>query len=123
MELLISQILKIGVRLSLAIILIGMVLSFVHHPDYLWQKDGLARLTRPPISFPHSVAATAQGLAKFRGQSVVVVGLLLLIATPVVRVGVSVFGFAYERDRTYVVITTIVLVFLIASFFLGKAVG
>ncbi len=36
-------------------------------------------------------------------------GLLLLIATPVARVGCSVVGFLRERDPTYVVLTLIVL--------------
>lgn len=35
-------------------------------------------------------------------------GLLLLIATPVARVAFSVVAFALERDRTYLVVTLIV---------------
>jgi uncharacterized membrane protein len=40
---------------------------------------------------------------------------LLLIATPVARVVFSIFAFALERDRTYVVITLIVLAILLYS--------
>jgi uncharacterized membrane protein len=36
-------------------------------------------------------------------------GLLLLIATPVARVAFSVFAFALQRDRLYVVVTLAVL--------------
>jgi uncharacterized membrane protein len=40
-------------------------------------------------------------------------GLLVLIATPVVRVGYSIAAFALQRDWTYVVITIIVLAVLL----------
>ena len=42
-------------------------------------------------------------------------GLLLLIATPVARVAFSVAAFAEQRDRLYVVVTSIVLLLLIYS--------
>ena len=46
-------------------------------------------------------------------------GIFLLILTPVLRVIVSIYAFAKEGDRLYVVITTIVLVILI----IGMAIG
>jgi len=46
-------------------------------------------------------------------------GLLLLIATPVLRVMVSVVAFALERDRRFVLITGAVLCVLIGSFAIG----
>ena len=36
-------------------------------------------------------------------------GLLVLIATPVARVGMCIVGFLFERDRLYTVVSTIVL--------------
>ena len=48
-------------------------------------------------------------------------GLLLLILTPVVRVAVSILAFRAQRDRTYVLITSAVLVLLLLSFVLGRA--
>jgi uncharacterized membrane protein len=41
--------------------------------------------------------------------------LLLLIATPVARVGLAIAGFALERDRLYTVVSVIVLLILLAS--------
>lgn len=49
-------------------------------------------------------------------------GLLLLIATPVIRVAASVVAYAFERDRLYVAITAAVLLLLFASFALGGLV-
>ena len=44
-------------------------------------------------------------------------GLLVLVATPVVRVGVSLVAFALERDRLYAAITAAVLGLLLVSLF------
>jgi uncharacterized membrane protein len=122
-ELLISNLLRIGVVSSLAIVVVGTVMSFLHHPEYITAEHSLQRLTSPGAAFPHTIHEVLQGIREGRGQSVVMIGLLLLIATPVVRVAVSIFAFVYERDRRYVVITTIVLLLLLLSFVLGKAEG
>jgi len=45
-------------------------------------------------------------------------GLLVLLATPIARVAVSVVAFALERDRIYTAITLAVLAILLASVFL-----
>jgi len=54
------------------------------------------------------------------GRGIIQFGLLLLIATPVARVAFSIFGFAQERDRMYVVFTVIVFSILLFSL-LGSA--
>jgi uncharacterized membrane protein len=50
-------------------------------------------------------------------------GLLLLIATPVVRVAVTALGFFGEHDRLYAAISTVVLVMLLAGFVIGALAG
>ncbi len=57
-----------------------------------------------------------------RGQGLIQLGLLLLIATPIARVALSVVGFAIERDRMYVAFTLIVLAILLYSL-LGSGIG
>ena len=122
-ELLISTVLRVGVLASLAVILVGTVLSFVRHPDYLSSPSALARLTHPGAAFPHTVAETESGLRELRGQAFVSLGLLLLILTPVVRVGVSVLVFVLQKDRLYTLITATVFAILLLSFVLGRAGG
>ncbi|HUO10113.1 MAG TPA: DUF1634 domain-containing protein [Phycisphaerae bacterium] len=120
-ELLISNLLRIGVITSLTIVVIGTVLTFVHHPEYLQSRDALADLISGKNAFPHTIGEVWTGLLMLHGRSIVIVGLLLLIATPVMRVGVSIFAFLYERDRIFALITTIVFLLLLLSFLLGKA--
>lgn len=48
-------------------------------------------------------------------------GLLVLIATPILRVAGSILGFAIERDWRYTLITLVVLAIVLLSIFLGQA--
>ena len=52
-----------------------------------------------------------------QARSIMQLGLLLLIATPVARVVFSILAFALEGDRMYVVFTLIVLAVLLYSLF------
>ena len=122
-ELLISRLLRAGVITSLVFVIAGTVLSFVHHPEYLTSPPALQRLTTPGAAFPRTPREVSDGLVQLRGQAFVVVGLLILVATPVLRVAVSIVGFIYERDWAFVAITSIVLGMLILSFVLGKTAG
>lgn len=105
-----SGVLRIGVLLSAAIVIIGVLMFYVR---YAANRADVRR-------FPHSLAAVMHGLANGDARSVIVLGLLVLLATPVLRVAVSIFTFALERDWRYVVISSIVLGVLVVSFFLGR---
>lgn len=68
------------------------------------------------------VAGAALGAAApAAGTRLLTAGLLVLIATPVLRVAVSVAVFARQGDRTFVLVTGGVLALLVLSFLLGKA--
>lgn len=122
-ETLISVLLRVGVVTSLLIVVAGTVVTFVDHPSYLSSSADLDRLIAPGAEFPHTPAAVVRGLRHGDGPAIVATGLLVLIATPVLRVAVSIFAFVYQRDRTFVVITAVVLALLLLSFGLGHAAG
>jgi uncharacterized membrane protein len=58
-----------------------------------------------------------------RARSMVQLGILLLIATPILRVAFSLVGFALERDRKYMTITAIVLALLLYGLIGGMLRG
>jgi uncharacterized membrane protein len=122
-EIVISNLLRFGVTVSLALVVAGTMISFAHHREYLMSPPALRRLMSPGAAFPHSIREVLSGLRELRGQSVVVVGLLLLIATPVLRVAVSIIAFAVQRDRIFVIVTSVVLALLLLSFALGRIEG
>jgi uncharacterized membrane protein len=122
-ELLISNLLRIGVITSLVIVLIGTVVSFARHPDYLSSTTALQRLTTRDAVFPQTLPALLASVEDGEGRGIVMLGMLLLVATPVMRVAVSILGFVYERDLIFVGITSLVLALLLLSFVLGRAGG
>ena len=73
--------------------------------------------------FPSSLGDVWSGLLALKPYSIIVLGLLVLIAIPVMRVAVSVVAFVMERDWLYVWITAFVLIVLLLSFAIGEAGG
>ena len=104
----IGYILRIGVTISSIVILIGLLMYFFNGGS--GYKSGY---------YPTSLNTIEQGISQGKSFAVIMLGLLLLISTPVLRVITSIVPFYLERDWTYVVITTIVLIILIISLFIG----
>lgn len=112
-------VLRAGVMLSIAIILVGMVVTFVHHPEYFSSRPALGVLTSAREHFPKTMLDVISGVRHGKGQAIVMAGLLVLIATPVVRVALSDVVFIVGRDRLYAAITSAVLAILLISFAIG----
>ena len=112
-ENILANLLRAGVLLSALVVLIGGVIYLVRHGhapvDYRVFRGEPARLG--------TIRGTARDAFELRGQGIIQLGLLLLIATPVARVAFSIFGFAEERDGLYVVFTVIVFSVLLYSLF------
>lgn len=111
LEKVVSALLIAGVLFSALVVLAGGVCFFFHHGE-----------ERPDYHTFHSVPEqyrSIRGVVAAAGPSdchaVIQLGLLLLILTPIARVAFSMVAFAFERDRTYVVLTAIVLVILLYS--------
>lgn len=79
----------------------------------------LGRLLR--IGVTASSVCLAAGLVTFAGGAVAVAswllaaGTVMLLATPVVRVGVSTVGYASRRDWLFVALTLVVFLELVAT--------
>jgi uncharacterized membrane protein len=116
MNKILGTVLRSGVILSGAIITIGMILFIANHSlddtsAYLAYNPGLI----PHGNFPVSLTGIVTGLGSFDPFSVIELGFLVLLATPVARVTLSLFLFAAEKDRMYVYLTAAVLVILLFS--------
>ncbi|HZU01288.1 MAG TPA: TSUP family transporter [Ktedonobacteraceae bacterium] len=107
-NLLIGTILQGGVILSAAVIVMGLILMSLQPNKFAVQTL---------LTFPQTFGQVGAGLRTLEPQAVIALGLLLLIATPVMRVAVSIVAFAVERDWRYVVLTLIVLAILLFSIF------
>jgi len=111
MDQIISILLRSGVLISALVVLLGGIFYLIRYgaglPDYGVFRGEPADL--------RSVFGIVKGALSFHTRSMIQVGLLLLIATPVARVAFSILAFALQRDRTYVVVTLIVLTVLLYS--------
>lgn len=119
-ELLISHLLRYGVMVSLMLVLCGMVLTFLHHPDYFSSVEALQRLTGQG-NRPHQLSEVIAGVMATRGQAIAMVGLLVMMAIPVARVALSLLIFRQQREPVFVGVTSVVLALLVLSFLLGHA--
>jgi len=115
----ITTLLRVGVVLSILFIVTGMVITFGTHPEYFSSRPALGSLTSPQAHFPNTLSSVIGGLREGSGQAIVMAGLLILIATPVARVALSVIIFIIERDRWYIALTATVFTILLVSFAIG----
>jgi len=107
----IGGLLRYGVMLSAAVVAAGGVW-------YLIQYGGSTpayHVFRSEPEYLRHVRGIVTGIPGFHCRRIIQLGLLLLISTPVARVAFSVAAFALQRDRSYVVITLIVLTVLLLS--------
>jgi uncharacterized membrane protein len=106
-----GSLLRIGVILAAGFVLAGGAFYLLRHagdhPDY-------SRFSGEPEDLT-SVTGVARAALALRPRGLIQFGLLLLIATPVLRVAVSLVSFARERDRVYVRLTALVLLILLLS--------
>lgn len=111
LEQVMGQILRIGVSVAAAVVFAGGVHYLIRYrhtmPDYRIFRGEPADLRQVTQIMKDGLSGHSRGLMQL--------GLLLLIATPVMRVTFSVLAFAAERDWLYVAVTLIVLAILLYS--------
>ncbi len=101
-----QTLLVIGLYLSVALVLFGLGLALVTHQNIPQSVYPLREI------FPALLAMNAGGFLSL--------GLLVLIATPIIRVITSLISFLIERDWRFAAITLVVLVTVMLSVLLGK---
>jgi uncharacterized membrane protein len=118
-ERLVSVVLRCGVLLSAFVVLAGGIYFLIRHGEEIADY----RTFRGQPSIDRMVGQIIHGAIELRARSIIQTGILLLIATPIARVLVSLVGFALERDGKYVPITAIVLAVLLYSLISGAITG
>jgi uncharacterized membrane protein len=108
-----GRLLITGVIISGSLILVGGIY-------YLIEKGFSIPQYKTFIGEPshlRSVKEIIKGVVHLNSLSIIQLGVLLLIATPVSRVIFSVIGFFFEKDYLYVIISLIVLAIIAYSIF------
>lgn len=111
LEIAIGRMLQSGVLLAAAVVFVGGILYLFHasgpRPDYSHFR-GVPVALRTPSGIWH-------GVLHGDAESVIQFGLLLLIATPVMRVILAGVGFLMEHDWLYFWVSATVLAVLLYS--------
>jgi uncharacterized membrane protein len=112
LEYLLSNLMKYGVLIASAVVFLGGILYLFHHGAeparyHFFQGE--------PSEFC-SPAGILKAVLSGSDRSIIQLGLLLLIATPILRVFMSLLAFLLQREFIYVIITLLVLTSLIYSF-------
>jgi uncharacterized membrane protein len=117
MQLLLGRVLRLGMIISISIVFIGGLVFLYRHgqstPDYKTFKGIPA--------FLQNIGSLFSSAFSFHGQAIIQLGIILLIATPVLRVMFSAIGFVLEKDYLYTGISLLVLLIIFASMLSGHA--
>jgi uncharacterized membrane protein len=117
MQAVIGWVLRAGVFVSMLVVFIGGVIYLYRHGQTIANYHEFKGIP----DFVHSPAGIINGILTFRGRAIIQAGIVLLIATPIVRVVFSAIGFIIEKDHLYTGITFIVLLIIVISAFSGHA--
>ena len=107
----IANIIKTGVFVSLFFIITGIILSFIQG------ANGVLTIER------YTFSEMLRGLVGFNYYSYLMFGIFLLILTPVLRILGLLYVYIEEKDYKFVRICILVLAILIVSLFLGVTHG
>ncbi|HEU4762677.1 MAG TPA: DUF1634 domain-containing protein [Gemmatimonadales bacterium] len=114
-EQVVGNLLRIGVLVAAAVGVAGGVAVLVQHGG---RAASYGTFTGETAEFT-SIGGIVRGVLALDSRAVVQLGLVLLIATPIARVVFSLVAFLLQRDRLYVVITSVVLAVLVFSLVFG----
>lgn len=111
-----GNLLRTGVLLSVAVLLLGtgdyLIQHGLEHHNY-----GVFRGEPATLRSPTAIVADA---LHFDSRGVIMLGILVLLATPFARVAFSLVTFLWQKDWIYSLVTLIVLGVLTYSIFLRK---
>jgi uncharacterized membrane protein len=115
-EQIVGRLLQLGVFTAAAVAIVGAILVLIQHGS---ASPAFADFHAAP-PYLSSIAGILRGVREMRSEAVVQLGIVLLIATPILRVAFTLVAFVLQRDRVYVAITTLVLALLLYGLAFGR---
>lgn len=111
----VAKLLRIGVISASVIALIGGLMYLAKHGGQTPEYHVFYGAPKDMRELPDILT----GVLALKGRAIIQLGVVILLATPIIRIAFSVFAFAVERDRLYVFITLIVLAVIMVGIFGG----
>jgi uncharacterized membrane protein len=111
LQVVIGYTLRVGVITAAALLLAGGIFFLIENRATTLHYRTFHAASR----HSDNLAGMVQNIRDLRSEGIIQLGLLVLIATPILRVIFSLIAFALERDLVYVLVTGIVLAVLLYS--------
>jgi uncharacterized membrane protein len=120
----IGTVLRYGVVISFVIVAIGSVLLFLEGQTGYYALGTAEQLFDRHNFFLIGPVPLLEGVIAARPYAIIDLGLIVLLATPIARVFISVFLFLDEKRYAFVLITiTVLCLLLFSTFVLGPVLG
>jgi uncharacterized membrane protein len=100
-----------GMVVSTALFVVGIVRALLRPQFVPLTPDWVKQHYRWPV--------IVEGVRTFDPTVIMLIATALLILTPIARVVVSIYAFAVDRDRKFVIVTLIVLLVIVLTVVLG----
>lgn len=114
----IGNLLRYGVWIALGVAALGGLIylyrherEIVHYGSFVERDINIFVLIRDML----------QDVSKGKGESIILLGIILLFLTPILRIIFSLIAFLFEKDYLYVGITLVVIGIICFSVFFGFA--
>ncbi|MFA3782687.1 DUF1634 domain-containing protein [Melioribacteraceae bacterium 4301-Me] len=113
LETFLADLLRVGVIISAVLVVVG---GIIYLYNYGHQPPRFSVFNNEPSDLKNFFSIL-KGMLELKSLSIIQLGILALIATPVLRVFFSFVGFIHEKDVMYSFFTLIVLSVLLFSLF------
>jgi len=115
-QLIIGNLLRYGVWISLSVAFMGGIIYLLNHGNEL---ENYSVFHENDTNIFKVILNIYNGVVQGQGESIILLGIILLFITPILRLLISLFVFYFEKDYLYVSITTIVILIIGTSIFFG----
>ena len=112
-----GRVLRAGTAISVSIVFLGGIIYLFRHGNTVANYNAFIGVP----AFIQHFQGLKYGALNFEGQAIIQIGIILLIATPVLRVVFSAIGFVFEKDYMYLGISLLVLFIIFMSTMSGHA--
>ena len=115
-QIIIGNLLRYGVWISLSVAFMGGIIYLLNHGNEL---ENYSVFHENDTNIFKVILNIYNGVVQGQGESIILLGIILLFITPILRLLISLFVFYFEKDYLYVSITTIVILIIGTSIFFG----
>ncbi|MCL1868032.1 MAG: DUF1634 domain-containing protein [Paludibacter sp.] len=119
-ETLIGKSLRAGVIAAMTLTVVGGVIYlFQHHGITIAIAQNSNAAFTGTATYLRELSTIIPRIAQFDGAAIIQLGVIVLIATPVLRVVMSLISFVIEKDKLYIAISAIVLIVILGNMIFG----